>query len=102
MNRYGSDQEHRKVLKIIDTKNKEHLPVTDNVYGYTAVFSNRPVKLEAVAKVFTSTYSVNKEDIEFAIKQNEKDYEYYHEIKCRIDQSNLCEEFEAPAIKNIR
>jgi predicted transcriptional regulator len=45
MNRYGSDQEHRRVLKIIDTSNKEHIPVTDNVYGYTAVFSNRPVKL---------------------------------------------------------
>lgn len=45
MNRYGSDQEHRKVLKIIDTKKKSHLPVTDNVYGYTKVFSNRPVKL---------------------------------------------------------
>jgi len=91
MNRYGSDQEHRKVLKIIDSHKSEHLTVTDNIYGYTAVFSNRPVKLEAVSKDFTSTYSVTKEEFEFAIRQNDKDYEYYHEIKCRIDQSNFCE-----------
>lgn len=30
------------------------------------------------------------------------DHEYFHEIKCRIDQSFFCEEWEAPSIKNIR
>jgi hypothetical protein len=33
---------------------------------------------------------------------DKRDAEYYHEIKCRIDQSSFCEEWEAPAIKNIR
>lgn len=61
MNRYGSDQEHRKVLKVIDTALKPNLQVYDNIYGYTVVFSNRPVKLEAIAKDFTSTYSVDKD-----------------------------------------
>ena len=45
MKRYGSDQEHRKVLKVIDMSEKEELDVCDNIYGYTLVFSNRPVKL---------------------------------------------------------
>lgn len=45
MKRYGSDQEHRKVLKVIDMSEKEELEVCDNIYGYTLVFSNRPVKL---------------------------------------------------------
>lgn len=36
------------------------------------------------------------------VSLNSKDFEYYHEIKCKIDQSSFCEEWEAPAIKNIR
>lgn len=55
-----------------------------------------------MAKDFTSTYSVDKKDILFCVNQNTCDFEYFHEIKCRIDQSQFCEEWEAPAIKNIR
>lgn len=33
---------------------------------------------------------------------DKRDNEYYHEIKCRIDQSTFCEEWEAPSINNIR
>ena len=90
MKRYGSDQEHRKVLKVIDMSEKEELEVCDNIYGYTLVFSNRPVKLQAIAKDFTSTYSIDREDIQYCINQNKKDFEYYHEVKCRIDQSTFC------------
>lgn len=102
MNRYGSNQEHKKVLRVIDTSKSSHLEVTDNIYGYTTIFSNRPVRLEAMAKDFTSTYSVNRDDILFCVNQNTSDFEYFHEVKCRIDQSLFCEEWEAPAIKNIR
>ena len=102
MNRYASDQEQSKVLRKIKMGDRLKIEVSDNLYGYTAVFSNRPVKLEATAKDFTSTFSVSKEDILFCIAQSTQDFEYYHEIKCRIDQSAFCEEWEAPAIKNIR
>jgi hypothetical protein len=33
---------------------------------------------------------------------NELDFEYYHEIKCRIDMEKMPEAYEAPAILNIR
>lgn len=60
MNRYGNSQEYRKLLKVINTAT--HSEVADNIYGYTTAFSNRPVRLEAVAKEFTSTYSVTREE----------------------------------------
>lgn len=100
MNRYGSNQDHRRLLKVIDSA--RHADVADNIYGYTTVFSNRAVRLEAVAKEFTSTYSVTKEEFLDCVRQNVNDFEYFHEIKCRIDQSSFCEEWEAPSIKNIR
>ena len=102
MNRYKTDEEHRKVLRTIDTSKRHPHEVTDNIYGYTSVFSNRPVTLEAIAKSFTSTYSVSQEDLFLCIGKTQADFEYYHEIKSRIDQSSICEEWEAPDIKNIR
>lgn len=59
MNRYGSNQEYRKLLRVINTAT--HAEVSDNIYGYTSAFSNRPVRLHAIAKEFTSTYSVNSD-----------------------------------------
>lgn len=100
MNRYGSNKEYKKLLKVISTDH--HTEVADNIYGYTTAFSNRPVRLEAIAKEFTSTYSVNSEEFLECMRQNRFDFEYYHEVKSRIDQSSFCEEWEAPAIKNIR
>lgn len=100
MNRYGANQQYRKLLKVIDTA--DYIEVSDNIYGYTTVFSNRIVKLEGIAKEFTSTYSVNKEEFIECIRQNVFDFQYYHEIKCRIDQSSFCEEWETPSIRNIR
>lgn len=78
MNRYTSDQEHHKVLRKIKMGDRLKIEVSDNLYGYTAVLSNRPVKLEATAKDFTSTFSVSKEDILFCIAQSTQDFEYYH------------------------
>ena len=69
MKKYG-DMEHQKVLKVIDMSKKSVLEVSDSIYGYTAVLSNRPVKLRAIAKTFTSTYSVSKEDFMFCVHQN--------------------------------
>ncbi|MCB0369253.1 MAG: hypothetical protein KDD45_07290 [Bdellovibrionales bacterium] len=74
MNRFGSGYEHGKLLKVINMSKKAEETVSDNIYGYTGVFSNRPAKLEAIAKDFTSTYSVDKDDILFCIHQNSKDF----------------------------
>jgi hypothetical protein len=100
MNRFGGAQERRKLLKVIATAGRAE--VSDNVYGYTAAFSNRAVRLEAVAAEFTSTYSVSREEFVAAVRQSAQDFEYFHEIKCRIDQSAFSEQWEAPAINNIR
>jgi hypothetical protein len=64
--------------------------VCNNIYGYTSTFSNRPVKLWAIAKEFTSTYSLSREAFLECIRPTSTDHEYFHEIKCRIDQSFFC------------
>ena len=79
------------MLKTIDmSPDKLNAEVSNNIYGYTAAFSNRKVKLEATAVDFTSTFSVSKEDILYCIGKHEQDFEYFHEIKGRIDQSTFC------------
>ena len=46
-----------KIKTISNDLSKE---VSDNSYGYTAILSRRPVKLEAVAKDHTSVYFIEK------------------------------------------
>ena len=58
-----------KVMTINDNED-----VSDNVYGYSALLSNRPVRLVAVAKEFTSTYSVDKESFTECAKANMFDW----------------------------
>lgn len=72
MNKYGTNQEYRKLLKVIDTRKLQE--VSNNIYGYTTAFSNRPVNLEAIANDFTSTYSVSKEEFLECIYQNTQDF----------------------------
>lgn len=96
----GCGQERRKLLKVIASAGRAE--VSDNVYGYTAAFSNRGVRLEAVAAEFTSTYSVAAEEFLAAVRRNAHDFEYFHEVKSRIDQGAFSEQWEAPAINNIR
>ena len=43
MNRFGSNSNQKKLLKIITID--PFSEVTDNLYGYTTAFSNRPVYL---------------------------------------------------------
>lgn len=100
MSRFGSNQDQRKLLRVISIE--ADAGVSNNIYGYTVAFSNRPVRLEAVASEFSSTYSISKEHFMQCVNLDKRDFEYYHEIKCRIDQAAFCEEWEAPAIKNVR
>jgi hypothetical protein len=58
MNRFMTQQEIKKLLKTIESPNS--IEVSNNLYGLTAIISNRPVGLSAVAKDFTSTYFIGK------------------------------------------
>ena len=81
------------LLKTIES-NKEK-QIYDNCYGYTAVISERPVNLYAIAKDFTSAYYVEKADFLDCTKGQTYDFEYFHEIKSKLDQSNITEAYEA-------
>jgi hypothetical protein len=59
----NSNQNYRiqfkRLLKsIAPTSPKE---VTDNIYGYTSMMTERPVRLSAISKDFTSVYYLDKE-----------------------------------------
>ena len=70
------DGSHKKNMKIININQGSE--VSNNVYGYTSVFSNRPVRLEASAREFTSTYSIGKQSFVNCVGKNIHDREYYH------------------------
>ena len=78
------------------------IEVADNCYGTTAVISTRPVRLYAIAKDNTSAYYIDKGQFEECISQRMSDFEYYHELKCKIDGSEIWEEFEAPMIRSSK
>ena len=56
--RKGTRQRNNtKVKTIANDLNKE---VSNNSYGYTAILSNKPVRLEAIAAEHTSAYYIDK------------------------------------------
>ena len=57
--RKGNRKGNKHVLKAI--KSDLSKEVSDNVYGYTAVVSRRPVRLYAIAKEYTSGYYMDKQ-----------------------------------------
>ena len=74
-----------KILKTIE--NNLGQEVSNNVYGYTAVISRRPVQLYAVAKRHTSGYYIEKEKFLECIHDRQTDFEFYHELKQTIDEA---------------
>ena len=86
-----------KTIKINETNT-----IRQNIYGYTAVISLRPSALDAVSSEFTSCYYIEKDQFLKCVNNCSVDFQYYHEIKCRIDQSQFCQAYEAPSILNIR
>lgn len=56
--RKGNKKGNKSVLRCIQSDlDKE---VSDNVYGYTAVISTRPVNLYAISKEYSSAYYIDK------------------------------------------
>lgn len=61
LDRFGQNRSlDRRLLKTITVVDKEK--VCENIYGYTAVISNRPCALDATASQFTSLVYINKKD----------------------------------------
>lgn len=81
----------RHPLKSIQTSLKGD--ISDNCYGYSAAISTRNTKLYAISKVFSSCYYIDKSAFLECVKEKSADFEYYHEIKSRIDQAKICEAF---------
>ena len=57
----GNKKQAQKVIKSINvTLNTE---VSNNSFGYTAVFGRKPTDLIAISRDFTSAYYVDKDDL---------------------------------------
>lgn len=68
MNRFSNN---KKLIRTIVINPK--LTVSNNIYGYTSAFSNRPVHLEAIAKELTTTYSVSRERFKECVGLDRRD-----------------------------
>ena len=71
-NRKGNRKRNStKVKTISNDLNKE---VSNNSYGYTAVISSKPVRLEAVATEHTSAYYIDKEKLKECLHEMVTDF----------------------------
>lgn len=68
----GNRRRNKRVLKTIKTSlDKE---VSDNVYGYTAAISRRPVYLYAIAAEYTSAYYIEKKNFMECVQEKAVDF----------------------------
>jgi signal-transduction protein with cAMP-binding, CBS, and nucleotidyltransferase domain len=97
--RNGSKRGLNNLLKTITCGlDKE---VADNCYGYSSVISDKPNRMYAIARTFTSAYYLTKEMFMESISQNLTDFEYYHELKDKINLNYSCREsIEAPILES--
>jgi hypothetical protein len=87
-------------LKVIENTIKRE--VSDNCYGYSTVVSTRATKIYAMSKDFTSCYYIEKPHFLDCAGEKLPDFEYYHEIKSKIDQAKSCESFEVPLLDSSK
>ena len=64
-----------------------------NVFGYSALISGLIINLKGIFKDYSICYKVDKEDIMKIIVEDKNDFEYFHEIKGRIEQNRFKEIF---------
>jgi hypothetical protein len=76
--------------------------VCNNSFGYTAVIGSKPTVLEVISRDFTSAYYIDKDKFFRCVNETPTDFEYYHEIKDKIEQSRLPEALEVPALNSRR
>lgn len=53
------------------------MEVSDNIYGYSFVLSNTPIKLTAINKEFVVAYYVEKKDFLETVMDSHLDSEYF-------------------------
>jgi hypothetical protein len=76
LDRFGENKkEYRRLLKTIKVDGSS---ISDNIYGYTAVISERPCALNAQTSEFTSCYYIEREDFLRCVHHCSLDFEYYH------------------------
>lgn len=90
----------RKSLKVLEVN--EQRDVQFNVYGYSALISGMRINLRAVAKDYSICYVIDKEGFLEALAESPRDFEYFHEIRSRVEESSCKEVWEAPSIRNGR
>jgi signal-transduction protein with cAMP-binding, CBS, and nucleotidyltransferase domain len=88
-NSHGLRKNFKKLLKTIEPKS--NTGISDNVYGYTTVISNKPLKFNAISKDFTCVYSIDKNNFMDCVHENKLDSEYYFEIKANLDTTKYIE-----------
>ena len=74
-------------LQSIEIDDKKD--VQFNIFGYSALISGLIINLKGIFKDYSICYHVNKEDILKIIVENKNDFEYFHEIKGKIEQSRF-------------
>lgn len=78
----GSKLYVKKHLKTVERPhNKE---VFSNVYGYVSLFTDKPSRLTAVSKDFAICYALDFAEILDIVKDDERDFEYYHETRTNL------------------
>ena len=96
----GYKKHFKKILRTIEPN--ETMEVSDNIYGYTFLMSNTPIKLTAINKEFVVAYFVEKKDFLETVMDNHLDGEYFFEMKTKIDSMSYPESWEAPLIINTK
>lgn len=72
----------RKHIKTIERDPKKE--VHNNVFGSTSLFTGKPGNLSAVSKDFAVCYALDYADILEILKDDDKDFEYYHETRSKL------------------
>lgn len=66
------------------------------------MLSRRPVRLHAVSRDFTSSYSLEREHVLACASERPSDFQYLHEIKTKIDHARCWEALKASALENSK
>ena len=64
------------------------------------MIGGKPTDLQAVSSDFTSAYYISKDKFLNCFNEKSTDYEYYHEVKDKIEQSRIPEALELPVLSS--
>ena len=75
--------------KILETLHIDHQKdVHFNAYGYSSLISGLKINLCAIARDYSICYCIDKENFLSAACENSADFEYFHEIRSKIEESS--------------